>query len=107
MFFVVYPHISMCNTLHMPTNLALDDQLIEEARQAGKHKTKKEAVTAALDEYVRKRKQMRILEAFGAFSVDPAYDYKTERRRNDGKSLRGSPTKSARRSRRSRSDRRT
>ena len=91
----------------MPTNLALDDQLIEEARQAGKHKTKKEAVTAALDEYVRKRKQMRILEAFGAFSVDPAYDYKAERRRNDGKSLRGSPSKSARRSRRSRSDRRT
>src|SRR5271163_1271654 len=51
----------------MPTNLALDDQLIEEARRAGKHKTKKEAVNAALDEYVRKRKQMRILKAFGTF----------------------------------------
>ncbi len=68
----------------MPTNLALDDRLIEEARRAGSHKTKKEAVTAALDEYVRKRKQMRILKAFGTFSVDPAYDYKTERRRNAG-----------------------
>ena len=89
----------MCNTLHMPTNLALDDQLIEAARQAGKHKTKKEAVTAALDEYVRKRKQMRILEAFGTFSVDPAYDYKAERRRNDGRSLRRSLSKSSRRSR--------
>jgi hypothetical protein len=66
----------------MPTNLALDDQLIEEARRAGKHKTKKEAVNAALDEYVRKRKQMRILEAFGTFSVAPAYDYKAERERN-------------------------
>jgi hypothetical protein len=86
----------------MPTNLALDDQLIEAARQAGKHKTKKEAVTAALDEYVRKRKQMRILEAFGTFSVDPAYDYKAERRRNDGRSLRGSPSR-----RRSRGDGRT
>jgi hypothetical protein len=41
--------------IHMPTNLALDDQLIEEARRAGGHKTKKEAVTVALDEYVRKR----------------------------------------------------
>jgi len=80
--FVFYLHINMCNILHMPTNLALDDQLIEEARRAGKHKTKKEAVNAALDEYVRKRKQMRILEAFGTFSVDPAYDYKAERRRN-------------------------
>ena len=79
--FVFYLHIDMCNTLHMPTNLALDDQLIEEARRAGKHKTKKEAVNAALDEYVRKRKQMRILEAFGTFSVDPTYDYKVERRR--------------------------
>jgi hypothetical protein len=77
----------------MPTNLALDDQLIEEARRAGRHKTKKEAVTAALDEYVRKRKQMRILDAFGTFSSplpstpsdDPGYDYKAERRRDRDK----------------------
>jgi Arc/MetJ family transcription regulator len=70
----------------MPTNLALDDRLIEEARRAGKHKTKKEAVNAALDEYVRKHKQMRILEAFGTVTFDPAYDYKAERRRNAGRS---------------------
>jgi hypothetical protein len=68
----------------MPTNLALDDRLIEDARRAGSHKSKKEAVTAALEEYVRKRQQMRILEAFGTFPVDPAYDYKSERRRNIG-----------------------
>jgi Arc/MetJ family transcription regulator len=36
----------------MPTNLALDDALIDEARRIGNHKTKKEAVTAALDEYI-------------------------------------------------------
>jgi len=65
----------------MATNLALDDALIEEARRAGKHKTKKEAVTAALDEYVKRRKQLRILEAFGSFEFDPAYKYKAERRR--------------------------
>ena len=58
----------MCNYLHMATNLALDDQLIEDARRAGSHKSKKEAVTAALEEYVRKRQQMRILEAFGTFA---------------------------------------
>lgn len=80
----------MCNIIHMPTNLALDDQLIEEARRAGRHKTKKEAVNAALDEYVRKRKQMRILEAFGTFAVDPAYDYKAERQRNASKNPRRS-----------------
>jgi hypothetical protein len=66
----------------MATNLALDDHLIEQARRAGKHKTKKEAVTAALDEYVRKRQQMRILDAFGTFAVDPAYDYKAGRQRS-------------------------
>jgi hypothetical protein len=77
----------------MPTNLALNDQLIEEARRAGKHKTKKDAVNAALDEYVRRRRQMRILDAFGTFSVDPAYDYKAERQR-DG---RGAKVKTSRR----------
>jgi Bacterial antitoxin of type II TA system, VapB len=64
----------------MATNLALDDALIEAARRAGKHKTKKEAVTAALGEYVQRRKQVRILKAFGSFEFDPGYDYKTERR---------------------------
>jgi hypothetical protein len=72
----------MCNNVHMATNLALDDRLIEEARRAGKHKTKKEAVNAALDEYVRRRKQMRILEVFGTVAFDPTYDYKAERGRN-------------------------
>jgi len=91
----------------MPTNLALDDRLIEEARRAGKHKTKKEAVTAALDEYVRKRKQMRILEAFRTFSLDPAYDYKAERQRNASRSPSSTPTSSPSRSpRRSRGDHR-
>jgi Arc/MetJ family transcription regulator len=65
----------------MATNLALDDRLIEEARRTGRHKTKKEAVTAALDEYVRRRKQLRLLELFGTIDYDPTYDYKAERRR--------------------------
>jgi Arc/MetJ family transcription regulator len=69
----------------MPTNLGLDDSLIDEARRAGNHKTKKEAVTAALDEYVKRRKQVRILEAFGSFEFDPDYDYKAERSGRKGK----------------------
>ena len=98
MISLIYSHIPMCDTLHMPTNLALDDRLIEAARRAGRHKTKKEAVTAALDEYVRRRKQMRILGAFGTFSVDPAYDYKTERRRKASRNPRGTPSRSSQRS---------
>jgi len=64
----------------MATNLALDDNLIEEARRAGGHKTKKEAVTAALAEYVKRRRQLRVLKLFGSFDFDPKYDYKAERR---------------------------
>lgn len=63
----------------MPTNLAIDDRLIEEARKIGEHKTKKEAVTAALEEYVRRRKQRRVIELFGTIDYDPAYDYKAAR----------------------------
>jgi hypothetical protein len=56
-------------------------QLIEEARVLGGHKTKKEAVTAALAEYVQRRQQREIIELFGTIDYDPAYDYKAERRR--------------------------
>lgn len=76
----------------MATNLALDDDLIDEARRVGKHKTKKEAVTVALQEYIRSRKQLRILDLFGTIEFDPDYDYKAKRRR-DGRRIDG-PVKS-------------
>lgn len=63
----------------MATNLALDDKLIEEAVKAGKHKTKKEAVTSALQEYIRSRKQQKIKELFGSIEYDIAYHYKKQR----------------------------
>ena len=81
-FLGVDPHTLMCDNLHMATNLALDDNLIEEARKAGGHRTKKDAVMAALSEYVKRRKQMKIIEAFGTFDFDPGYDYKAGRNRN-------------------------
>ena len=65
----------------MPTNLALDDALIKEAQSLGQHKTKKEAVTAALSEYVRRRRQRRILKLVGTVPYDAGYDYKKLRRR--------------------------
>ncbi len=63
----------------MPTNLALDDKLISEALKIGKHKTKKEAVTAALLEYIRFRKQQKIKELFGTIEYEDDYDYKKQR----------------------------
>lgn len=65
----------------MATNLALDDALIEEARDIGGHRTKKAAVTAALEEYVVRRRQLRILDSFGEIDFDGDYDYKQQRRR--------------------------
>jgi len=64
----------------VPTNLAIDDRLINEAKKLGRHRTKKETVTAALDEYIRRRKQQQILSLFGTIEYDPAYDHKRERR---------------------------
>jgi hypothetical protein len=64
----------------MATNLAIDDGLIDEARRIGHHATKREAVNAALDEYIRWRKQLKILDHFGTIDFDPKYDYKKLRR---------------------------
>lgn len=64
----------------MPTNLAIDDRLLEEAQKIGNHRTKKETVNAALNEYVQRRKQLGILKLFGKIDYDEAYDYKRERR---------------------------
>jgi hypothetical protein len=63
----------------LATNLAIDDKLIDEARRVGNHKTKKEAVTTALQEYVQRRKQLEILKLFGTIDYDPDYDYKKMR----------------------------
>lgn len=64
----------------MPTNLAIDDRLIEEAQKLGHHRTKKDAVTAALDAYIQRLKQQEILSLFGTVDFDETYDYKRERR---------------------------
>ena len=65
----------------MPTNLAIDDQLLEEAQKIGGHRTKKATVTEALEEYIQRRKQSRIVSLFGAVDFDPSYDYKKQRRK--------------------------
>lgn len=71
----------MCKHLHMATNLAIDDKLIETALKVGGHRTKKAAVTEALVEYIQRRKQAKIVEIFGKIDLDPQYDYKKQRRR--------------------------
>lgn len=65
----------------MATNLALDDDLIDEARRLGSHSTKREAVNAALGEYVARRKQLKLLELAGTVPYAPDYDPKALRKR--------------------------
>lgn len=68
----------------MATNLAIDPELLERALAIGGEKTKKATVTVALEEYIARRAQARILESRGQFDDwDPDYDYKEERRSRD------------------------
>lgn len=63
----------------MATNLAIDDNLIETALKLGHHKSKKEAVTTALNEYIQHKQQQAMLSLFGNIDYEESYDYKKER----------------------------
>ena len=64
----------------MATNLAIDNQLLEEALSISGLKTKKDTVNIALKEFVNRRKQLEILELFGKLDPDKNYDYKKGRK---------------------------
>jgi len=63
----------------MATNLALDPALLERAFAISGEKTKRAAVTRALEEFIARREQRRLVDLFGSLDWDPAYDYKAER----------------------------
>jgi Bacterial antitoxin of type II TA system, VapB len=44
---------------------AIEERLVREAQRLGCHRSKEEVVTAALEEYVRRRKQQNILCVYG------------------------------------------
>ena len=65
----------------MATNLSIDPALIEEALELSEEKTKKAAVSLALEEFIARRKQKRLLELMGTLEWDERFDYKAERSR--------------------------
>lgn len=73
--------LEVCKVLHMATNLAIDDRLLNEALKVGGHRTKKATVTEALEEYIRRRQQARIVELFGTIDFDTDAELKKQRRR--------------------------
>ncbi len=66
----------------MATNLAIDPELIERALEISGERTKKAAVTKALQEFIARREQKRLIELFGNLEWDTDYDYKAQRSRD-------------------------
>jgi hypothetical protein len=66
----------------MATNLAIDPELLELALEVSGERTKKAAVTKALEEFIARRKHKRLVELMGRFEWDESFDYKRERSRH-------------------------
>lgn len=64
----------------MPTNLAIDDRLLDQARSVGGYRTKRETVNEALREFIQRRQRLELAKLAGSIEYDPRYDYKRERR---------------------------
>ena len=65
----------------MATNLAIDPDLLDRALEVSGEKTKKAAVTMALQEFIARRQQRKVLELMGKLEWDQSYEYKAERTR--------------------------
>lgn len=65
----------------MATNLSIDQDLLERALDIGGERTKKATVNRALEEFIARRSQKRLLELMGKFEWDRRFDYKQERQR--------------------------
>ena len=64
----------------MTTNLEFDDKLIREALKISGHRTKETVVSEALEEYIKRRRQMEIISIFKKIDYDDDYDHKKQRR---------------------------
>lgn len=65
----------------MATNVSLDPNLIDRALEVSGERTKKAAVTRALEEFIARRGQKRLVEPMGKLEWDRSFDYKAERSR--------------------------
>lgn len=65
----------------MATDLSIDPDLLQRALKVSGERTREAAVTRALQDFVARRLQKRLLELFGKLEWDESYDYRAERRR--------------------------
>ena len=66
----------------MATNLSIDPELIERALKVSGERTKKAAVTKALQEFIARRQQKGLIDLMGRLDWDAGFDYKAERKRD-------------------------
>jgi hypothetical protein len=66
----------------MATNLAIDPELLERAVEVSGERTKKAVVTKALQEFIARREQKRLVELMGKLEWDDSFNYKAERARS-------------------------
>ncbi|MDQ2860433.1 MAG: type II toxin-antitoxin system VapB family antitoxin [Pseudomonadota bacterium] len=66
----------------MATNLQIDPDLLDRALSVSGERTKKAAVTRALEEFVARRRQKGLLELMGQLEWDEGFDYKSARTRD-------------------------
>lgn len=71
----------LCKESHMATNLAIDPDLLDRALEVGGEPTKKATVTKALEEFIARRQQRRVLELMGKLDWDNSFNHKAERSR--------------------------
>ncbi len=64
----------------MPSNLAIEDTLLIRALKVGGFRTKKETVTKALEEFIQRRQQRKILQAMGSIKFRQQWNFKEDRR---------------------------
>jgi hypothetical protein len=64
------------------SDLSVDPELINLVLELSGERTKKAAVTKALQEFVARRRRKRLLDLFGKLEWEPHYDYKVERARD-------------------------
>lgn len=68
----------------MTLSISVDTTLLQEAMQLSNHHTsrsdgKRAVIEEALREYVKRRKQLRIIDYFGRIDYDDDFDYKLQR----------------------------
>jgi Arc/MetJ family transcription regulator len=62
----------------MATNLALDQELLDQAFRVSGEPTKKAAVTRALQEFIARREQRQVAGLFGKLKWAASFDDKAE-----------------------------